>query len=85
MWAGGPFFLAAMWTMLGLAAAELWRSQRSHARSPASEGDTYGLALRSMMVGSALVATYYLGRWFVPLSMGQDDYVFRIFFGGLRA
>ena len=82
IWAGGPFFLAAMWVMLGLAGAELWRLQHSEGRGTESDGDTYRLALRSMTVGCGLVAAYYLARWVVFLAVGHQDPLFDTYFGG---
>jgi diguanylate cyclase (GGDEF)-like protein len=82
IWAGGPFYLAGMWVLLGLAATELWRQHRAYTPGPASDGSTYQLALRSMTVGCALVAVYYAGRFVVFLAVGWTDPLFSIWFGG---
>ncbi len=82
IWAGGPFFLGAMWVLLGMAATELWRQQHAYTPGPTSDSVTYRLALRSMTVGCALVAGYYVVRWGVFLSVGQSDVLFRVYFGG---
>ena len=82
VWAGGPFFLAAIWLLLGVAATELWRQQHVYSRGATSGSGTYRLALRSMTVGCALVAGYYLGRWTVFLAVGQNDELFTVYFGG---
>jgi diguanylate cyclase (GGDEF)-like protein len=82
VWAGGPFYLAAMWVLLGLAATELWRQQRAYTPGPAPDGSAYQLALRSTTVGCALVAVYYAGRWVVFLIVGWTDPLFSIWFGG---
>ena len=48
IWAGGPFYLAAMWTLLGMTATELWRQQRAYSPGPTTDTATYWLALRAM-------------------------------------
>ena len=58
IWAGGPFFLAGIWALLGMASAELWRLQHSQLPAQTPDGSTYRLALRSMTVACALVAGY---------------------------
>jgi diguanylate cyclase (GGDEF)-like protein len=82
IWAGGPFFLAAMWLMLGMAAVELGRQERACAPGPGSDSAIYRLALRSMTVGCGLVAAYYLARWIVFLTVGWTDPLFSVYFGG---
>jgi len=82
IWSGGPFYLGAMWALLGLAATELWRQQRSYVAGPASEGNTYQFALRSMTVGCALVGGFYFCRWVVFLAVGWTDPLFSVYFGG---
>jgi diguanylate cyclase (GGDEF)-like protein len=82
IWAGGPFFLAAMWLQLGMASIELGRQERACSPGPTSDSATYRLALRSMTVGCGLVAVYYMGRWFVFLTVGWTDPLFSVYFGG---
>jgi diguanylate cyclase (GGDEF)-like protein len=82
IWAGGPVFLAGMWILLGMAARELWRQERAYSPGPTSDSSTYRLALRSMTVGCGLVATYYLARWAVFLTVGWTDSLFSVYFGG---
>jgi diguanylate cyclase (GGDEF)-like protein len=79
VWAGGGFFLAGMWLMLGLASAELWRQLRTH--TLAVRGSIYRHVLRSMAVASGLISVYYLGRWVTFLSVGPDHPVFETVFG----
>lgn len=83
IWAGGPFFLAAMWIMLCLASGELWLAQRSYrlaAAKPDSSG-TYRLALQAMTVSSGVVGIFYVGRWIAFLAVGQTDPIFATYFG----
>ncbi len=82
IWAGGPFYLGAMWVLLGMAATELFRQQRAYSPGATSDSETYRLALRSMSVGCALVAAYYFGRWVVFLAVGWTDPLFSTWFGG---
>jgi len=82
IWAGGPFYLAGMWLLLGMAAVELWRQERSYSPGPTSDSNTYRLALRSMTVGCGLVATFYLARFAVFLAVGWTDPLFSVYFGG---
>jgi diguanylate cyclase (GGDEF)-like protein len=82
IWAGGPFYLGAMWVLLGLAARELWRQERAYAPTPTADSATYRLALRAMTVGSGLVAAYYLCRWVAFLAIGWTDSAFSVYFGG---
>ncbi|HET9419513.1 MAG TPA: diguanylate cyclase [Nocardioides sp.] len=82
IWAGGAFFLGAMWVLLGMAAHELFRQARSYTPGATSDSVAYRLALRSMTVGCALVATYYFARWVVFLAIGWTDPVFSTWFGG---
>jgi diguanylate cyclase (GGDEF)-like protein len=82
IWAGGPFFLCAMWVLLGMAATELFRQARSYTPGATSDSVTYRLALRSMTVGCALVATYYFARMVVFIAVGWTDQVFSTWFGG---
>jgi diguanylate cyclase (GGDEF)-like protein len=82
IWAGGPFYLAGMWLLLGMAAVELWRQERTYSPGPTSDSSTYRLALRSMTVGCGLVATFYLARFAVFLTVGWTDPVFSVYFGG---
>ena len=82
IWAGGPFFLGAMWALLGMAAIELFRQARAYSPGATSDSVTYRLALRSMTVGCALVAIYYFARWVVYLAVGWTDPLFSTWFGG---
>jgi diguanylate cyclase (GGDEF)-like protein len=82
IWAGGPFYLAGMWLLLGMGAVELWRQERTYSPGPTSDSSTYRLALRSMTVGCGLVATFYLARFAVFLTVGWTDPVFSVYFGG---
>jgi diguanylate cyclase (GGDEF)-like protein len=82
IWAGGGFYLAAMWILLGMASTEMWRQGRSYAPGPTSDSATYRLALRAMTIASALVAAYYLCRWIVFLAVGWTDSLFSVYFGG---
>ncbi len=82
IWAGGPFYLAGMWVLLGMAAIELLRQERAYLPGPTSDSVTYRLALRSMSVGCALVAVYYFGRCVAFIAVGWTDQVFSIWFGG---
>jgi diguanylate cyclase (GGDEF)-like protein len=79
VWAGGPFFLAGMWTMLALAAVEL-NLMRSP-RTPGVEGGTLGLAVMSMRVACTGVAAYYLLRWVVFVLEGPDSRAFSVYVG----
>ena len=81
-WAGGAFFLAAMWLLLGMSSIELGRQERACAPGPTSDSATYRLALRSMTVGCGLVAVYYLARWVVFVTVGWTDPLFSVYFGG---
>ncbi len=81
IWAGGPFYLGAMWVLLGLAAVELWRLQRAHAAAAPKDGGTYSRSLWSITGGCALVAAYYFGRWVAFLAVGWRDPVFETYFG----
>jgi diguanylate cyclase (GGDEF)-like protein len=82
IWAGGPFYLAAMWVLLGMAAIELGRQDRNYSPGPTSDSVTYRLALRSLTVGCGLLAGYYLCRWVVFIMLGWTDSVFSVYFGG---
>jgi diguanylate cyclase (GGDEF)-like protein len=82
IWAGGPFFLAGMWLLLGMASIELGRQERACSPGPTSDSVTYRLALRSMTIGCCLVAVYYLARWCVFLAVGWTHPAFSVYFGG---
>ncbi|HWM72655.1 MAG TPA: GGDEF domain-containing protein [Nocardioides sp.] len=82
IWAGAPFYLGAMWLLLGMAATELFRQERAYLPGATSDTVTYRFALRSMSVGCALVAVYYFARWAVFLAVGSTDPLFLTWFGG---
>ena len=81
VWSGGPFFLGAMWLLLGLASIDLWRQQRTNASTALSDSRNYRLCLGSMTLGSGVLAVYYVGRWVVFLAVGWTDPLFETYFG----
>ena len=69
-WAGGPVFLAAMSTTIGLASRELWRLEPGYSR------------VRIPMAAAAGgVSVFYFGRLVGFLLDGPDGPVFDTFFG----
>ncbi|KAA1427729.1 GGDEF domain-containing protein [Nocardioides antri] len=80
VWAGGPYFLAGMATMLGLSAYELAQTLRP----PGPGGGTarqVRFTLWSLTLTSGLVALFYLLRAVVFVAVGPDHVVFRTGFG----
>jgi diguanylate cyclase (GGDEF)-like protein len=82
VWAGGPFFLAAMWVQLGLAAGELWRLLRADRSADSPSRRSHRLSVGSLVVASGAVAVFYLGRWVAFLAVGPDASTFTTVFGG---
>lgn len=82
VWSGGPFFLAAMWIQLGLAAVELWCLLRAEGLAATAGGRAYRLSLWSLALASGGVAVFYVGRWIAFLVVGPDDPPFTTVFGG---
>jgi diguanylate cyclase (GGDEF)-like protein len=81
IWSGGPFYLGAMWVLLGLGAVELWRQVRGHASVQPTHGREHWLSLWSMTLGCGLVAAWYFARWVVFLAVGWRDPLFDDYFG----
>jgi diguanylate cyclase (GGDEF)-like protein len=75
VWAGGPFFLAAMWGYYVLGTRELWLVWRSRSQS-VSAGHAYDVAVLSMTACSALVGSFYFVRWCLFLTVGPDSDLF---------
>ena len=69
-WAGGPFFLAAMSLLIGLASWESFHLDPAYTRARWALG-----------LSSALVSVYYLCRFVVFLVDGQNGPVFTTWFG----
>jgi diguanylate cyclase (GGDEF)-like protein len=81
IWSGGPYFLGAMWLLLGLAAIDLWSRYRAEASAATPDGRMHRLSLWSISAGCALVAAYYFARWVAFLAVGWRDPVFETYFG----
>jgi diguanylate cyclase (GGDEF)-like protein len=82
IWSGGPYFLGAVWVLLGLAAVDLWRRLGTGASAEArSEGRMYWQSLRSIAAACGLVAAYCFARWVAFLAVGWRDPFFETYFG----
>ncbi len=82
VWSGGPFFLGAMWLLLGLGSFELWRLLRSDGFPEPIDRRTYLQSVRSIAIACGGVAAYYFGRWVMFLAVGWEDPLFDLYFGG---
>jgi hypothetical protein len=69
-WAGGPYFLAAMSVLIGLASFESFQLDAAYTRVRWALG-----------LASALVSVYYFARLIVFLVDGENGTVFRTWFG----
>jgi diguanylate cyclase (GGDEF)-like protein len=81
IWSGGPYYLGAMWVLLGLAAIDLWSRYRADASAATAEGRMHQLSLWSISAACGLVAAYYFSRWVAFLAVGWRDPVFETYFG----
>ncbi|GAA3836601.1 GGDEF domain-containing protein [Nocardioides panacisoli] len=75
-WAGGPFFLLGVASMMGLASRETWLAWRDLGRSDEHATEALALALVS-----GLMAVFYLGRAIAFVAVGPDHAVFEALFG----
>jgi diguanylate cyclase (GGDEF)-like protein len=80
-WSGGPFFLAAMWILVGMASLELWRLHEYLSRGDRGLHETYTRVVMSMVLGSGLFSLYYFGRWVAFVAVGPDAPLFTVCFG----
>lgn len=69
-WSGGPWFLASISLMIGLASRELWRRNGGYQRAQVP-----------MAVTSGIVALFYLVRCGAFILDGASGSIFRTFFG----
>lgn len=81
VWAGGEFFLAAMWIQLGLAGVELRGLLRSTGDTADPDGHAYRSTVWALLLACCTVAVFYLGRWVAFLAVGPDQPLFTTFFG----
>ena len=72
VWAGGPFYLASMGVLIGLACRELFLLDRNFSR-----------AHRTLAVGSGILAVFYLGRLVAFVADGPEGPVFLSVFGSI--
>jgi len=76
VWAGGPFFLAAMAAYFLLGTRDLWRLWATRPRDAVADS-TYAVALVSMLVSSTLVTGLYTARFVLFLAVGPESSLFR--------
>lgn len=72
VWAGGPFYLAFMSILIGLACRELFLLDHNFSR-----------VHRTLAVGSGILAVFYLGRLIAFLADGPEGPVFLSVFGSV--
>jgi diguanylate cyclase (GGDEF)-like protein len=72
VWAGGPFYLASMGVLIGLACRELFLLDSNFSR-----------AHRTLAVWSGILAAFYLGRLVAFLADGPEGPVFLSVFGSV--
>jgi diguanylate cyclase (GGDEF)-like protein len=72
IWAGGPFYLASMSVLIGLACRELFLLDRNFSR-----------AHRTLACGSGILSVFYLARLVAFLADGPEGPVFLSVFGSV--